>query len=51
MDRAADSGPNDLSSTPLVEKKENKQKRGWGWPIFKKVSSKYQFEPKFGRFS
>ena len=33
VDRAADSGPYDPSSIPLGEKKENKQKRGWGWPI------------------
>ena len=37
MDTAADSGPCDLSSIPLGEKKENKQKRGQGWPIFKKM--------------
>ena len=34
MDRAADSDP---SSIPLGEKKENKQKRGLGWPILKKL--------------
>ena len=39
VDTAADSGPSDLSSIPLDEKKENKQKRGQGWPIFKKMYS------------
>ena len=39
MDTAADSGPCDLSSIPLGEKKENKQKRGQCWPIFKKMYS------------
>ena len=33
MERAADSGPYDPSLIPLGEKKENKQKRGRGWPI------------------
>ena len=37
VDRAADSGPCDPSSIPLGEKRENKQKRGRGWPILKKV--------------
>ena len=35
MDRAADSGPYDPSSIPHGEKKENKQKRGRGWPMLK----------------
>ena len=32
-DRAADSGPYDLSLIPLGEKKENKRERGRGWPF------------------
>ena len=36
VDRAADPGPYDPSSIPLGGKKENKQKRGRGWPIFNK---------------
>ena len=37
VERAADSGPYDPSLITLGEKKENKQKRGQGWPIFKKI--------------
>ena len=37
VDRAADSGPYDPSLITLGEKKENKQKRGLGWPILKKT--------------
>ena len=36
VDRAADSGPYDPSSIPLGEKKDNKQKRIRGWPVFQK---------------
>ena len=36
VDRAANSGPYDPSSIPLGEKKDNRQKRGQGWPISKK---------------
>ena len=39
VDTAADSGPFDPSLIPLGEKKKNKQKRGQGWPIFKKLST------------
>ena len=38
MNRAIDSGPYDPSLIPLGEEKENKSKRGRGWPIFKKLS-------------
>ena len=41
MDRVANSGLYDPSSIPLGEKKEIKQKRGQGSPIFKK-SLEYQ---------
>ena len=37
VDRAADLGLYDPSSIPLGEKKENKQRRGWGWSILKKM--------------
>ena len=37
VDRAADSGPNSLSSIPLGEKKEIKRKRARGSPIFEKI--------------
>ena len=36
VDRAADSGPCDLSSIPLGEKKENKQKEAGVGPYLKK---------------
>ena len=36
VDIVADSGPYDPSSIPLGEKKENKRKRGRGWPLLKK---------------
>lgn len=36
VDRTANSGPCDPSMIPLVEKKDNKEKRGRGWSIIKK---------------
>ena len=36
VDGAADSGLYDPSLIPLGEKKENKRKRGLGWPLLKK---------------
>ena len=34
VDRSANSGPYNLSLIPIGEKKENKRKRGLGWPIY-----------------
>ena len=43
MDRAAGLDPSNPSSIPPGEKKENKQKRGLGWPIFKKIHKSHEF--------
>ena len=42
MDRAAGLGLSNPSSIPLGEKKENKRKRGPGWPILEKIHKSHE---------